>query len=357
MLENLTFNLPEILSLIGLAQCLYVLVYIVFRSGEIKRSLIPFLYFFVLASAFFTDLSYRFLSEGIEYYFLLQWALWSMGPPLGVLLIVQIARIYRLPRLFNVWLLLLVPLSFFVSILIGKQDEDCETLSQCAQFNEALGITAMVAGTVALASVWLRKGLLDNLYKEKAGQDRYWLILTLIIVNIILLAALFFNTTDTIADDIYLQIRTIIGIALVYLASTSLFRIYPQALILVDRLEKRSKEQLSDTEKEIADKIESLMKLEKVYHDPKYSRAQLAQELDFSEAVISKVINHHFKMSFPQLLNEHRVEDAKRLLTETGVSVRVVSGEVGFNSVSSFNRVFRDITGVTPTQYRKTTKA
>ena len=354
--DKLTFSLPEILSLLGLAQSIYVLVYIVFRAGELKRAIIPFIYFFVLGLSFFLDLSERFLTEGVVYYDVIQWAAWSFGPPLSVLLIIQIARIYRLPRIFNVWIVFLIPVSIAFSLMIAGMDVDCEEAMKCRTFFDALKISGFVSGSLALGSIWFRRNILNNVYKEKTGQDRYWLILTLIIVNLFLLICVFLELTGVFTEGQDVIIRTLLGIALVYLAGTSLFRIYPQALVLVDRAASKVPSSLSKAELEIAKKIEDLIDLDKVYHDPRYSRAQLSQELDMSEAVVSKIVNHYFIKSFPQLLNERRVEDAKRLLTDTDASVRVVSSEVGFNSVSSFNRVFRDITGVTPSGYRQTTQ-
>lgn len=358
LFENLTFSFNEIFSLLGLGQTIYVLVYMFFRAGEIKRAIIPVLYFLILGSAFFVDLSYGFLAEGFEYYDTLQWAVWALGPPFSVLLIVQIARIFRTPRIFNLWILLLVPASWGGSVVIAHTDQSCAELilTDCRTYYDALKVFGLISGAIALVSIWFRRGMMDNLYREKAGQDRYWLILTLIVVNIFLLIAVFLDLTGTLPHSSLILLRTVLGIALVYLSGTSLFRIYPKALILVDRLHARDKDVLSDSELGLARKIEDLMNLDKVYHDPTYSRAQLAQELDMSEAVISKVINNYFQKSFPQLLNERRVEDAKRLLMETDVSVRVVASEVGFNSVSSFNRVFRDMTGVTPSGFRSTTQ-
>ena len=65
------------------------------------------------------------------------------------------------------------------------------------------------------------------------------------------------------------------------------------------------------------------------------------------------MINVHYNKSFSQLLNERRVADAKRLLEETTATVKIISGEVGFNSTASFNRVFRDISGQSPSAWRK----
>ena len=59
------------------------------------------------------------------------------------------------------------------------------------------------------------------------------------------------------------------------------------------------------------------------------------------------------RKSFPQLLNEKRVETAKTLLLDTDASIKIVAQEVGFNSLPSFNRVFKEVEGQSPSSYRK----
>ena len=55
-------------------------------------------------------------------------------------------------------------------------------------------------------------------------------------------------------------------------------------------------------------------------------------------------------------MNERRVDDAKRLLVETDAAIKTIAEEVGFNSLPSFNRVFKDLTGYAPSIYRKSLK-
>ena len=84
-------------------------------------------------------------------------------------------------------------------------------------------------------------------------------------------------------------------------------------------------------------------------------RADLARECETSETMISRVINAHFQKSFPQLMNERRIEDAKQLLRETDATIQAIAKDVGFNSLPSFNRVFKELVSQAPSQYRKKT--
>ncbi|MCM2344066.1 MAG: AraC family transcriptional regulator, partial [Alphaproteobacteria bacterium] len=146
--------------------------------------------------------------------------------------------------------------------------------------------------------------------------------------------------------------RTFLGLGFVYVAGTSLFRIYPQAVLLIQRQERRA--QATPQDHELAAKISDLMAIQKLYQEPDCNRASLARELNVAEGTLSRVINAQFGRTVPQFLNEKRIEDAKQLLADTDAAVKVIASEVGFSSLASFNRVFRDVTGESPSAYRAT---
>ncbi len=351
-MEKLSFTFPEVLSFIGVIQCVYVLVYVSLRAGSIVRIILPFLYFFVLGTAFFIDLSRRHIGEITPYYDVMSWGAWTLGLPLSALLIIQMSQIRKLPPLLDWLIILVVPLAYMVSKMISAyMNIDCRNGGVCPDLMIWLNITGVIAGALSLLLIWTHRNLFSDILQQKAGKERYWLILSLIIVNIAFLALTALNSFGYNVDVDEPLLRTILGLSFVYLVSTSLFRIYPVALFTP--YQKKSDNEFSTEEKELSEKIESLLKLEKIYHEPNYSRSDLAHELNVPEAMISKVINLHFKKSFPQLLNEYRVEDSKRLLLETDASIKIVSQEVGFNSLPSFNRVFKDIVGQSPSSYRK----
>lgn len=58
-------------------------------------------------------------------------------------------------------------------------------------------------------------------------------------------------------------------------------------------------------------------------------------------------------ITFAAWLRHYRVVMAKDLIAEMGLSITEVAHEVGFGSVRSFGRVFKDVTGMTPSAYLK----
>lgn len=63
------------------------------------------------------------------------------------------------------------------------------------------------------------------------------------------------------------------------------------------------------------------------------------------------------KKTFTQFVNEYRVVHASKLLAEKQISVANISYESGFNNFSHFNKVFKEFTGKSASQYRKELKA
>lgn len=102
-----------------------------------------------------------------------------------------------------------------------------------------------------------------------------------------------------------------------------------------------------------------LIKVKRIYRDPNVSLQLLASKLAISPRAISQVINEQLKKNFFELINEHRIEEAQELLLRPGTAGKTIleiAFDVGFNSKSAFNRVFKNFTQMTPSQYRKKAK-
>jgi len=88
---------------------------------------------------------------------------------------------------------------------------------------------------------------------------------------------------------------------------------------------------------------------------PKASLADLARKLHTTPHQLSQVLNESKEMSFFDLLALQRVRAAKKLLRNEaykGLTIEQIGEQVGYMSKSSFNTVFKKITGFTPSEYR-----
>lgn len=354
LMEDLQFSFSEILSLIGLVQCVYLMVYIGFRTEQIGMAGLPLLYFFVLGAAFFFDLAENHIGQISDYYYYLQWVAWFSGPPLSVLLVIQFSQIANGPSFKDYWVLLLVPLCFMLSVLAVGNSQACNNFDPCDELKSLMSVTGLLAGAISLLIIFSKKDLLLAARRQRFGSERYWLILALIFVNIFFLFTMFAQLTEFLNEQETILSRTILGLGFVYLVSTSLLRLYPQHK--KSGVPGEAEDRLSQDDLGLAKKIESLMTHEKVYQEQNYSRSDLARECGAPETMVSRVVNIYFDKSYPQLVNELRVDDAKQLLEETDAPVKTIGEEVGFNSLPSFNRVFKEITGEAPSGYRNAHK-
>jgi AraC-like DNA-binding protein len=87
------------------------------------------------------------------------------------------------------------------------------------------------------------------------------------------------------------------------------------------------------------------------------STREAATALHLSEAYFCRWFHQFSGRTFHQYLAELRVKAAQSALQAQAASVSDVAMSVGFQSVSDFNRVFKAITGMTPTAYRRRGRA
>lgn len=85
----------------------------------------------------------------------------------------------------------------------------------------------------------------------------------------------------------------------------------------------------------------------------KISLDTLAKKVGASKYYISRIFSSKIKMSFNDYINTLRVNASKRLLKHTKDSIEMISEEVGFSTVRSYNREFKRLFGISPSEYRK----
>lgn len=111
-----------------------------------------------------------------------------------------------------------------------------------------------------------------------------------------------------------------------------------------------------DVAQSISNKITKALNQEKLFLQPELTIEQLANTIGEEATKVSMVINDVFQKSFFELINGYRIEAAKQILRENKdakTTILEVMYDVGFNSKSSFNTQFKNITGITPSEYRK----
>jgi AraC-like DNA-binding protein len=98
------------------------------------------------------------------------------------------------------------------------------------------------------------------------------------------------------------------------------------------------------------------METDKIYLNPALNLAVMSDATGFSAKTISSVLNQHLQKSFNEFINGYRVEAFKEKIGQPGMEQLTIAGvaaECGFNSQATFQRTFKEITGIAPSAYRK----
>ena len=88
------------------------------------------------------------------------------------------------------------------------------------------------------------------------------------------------------------------------------------------------------------------------HYTSELSMQDVAKAMNYSEAYFCKLFKQCFKVNFSAYLNEYRIGRAKEMLQSTRLSVREVSLACGYSDANYFARVFKRVTGVTPSEFR-----
>ena len=82
------------------------------------------------------------------------------------------------------------------------------------------------------------------------------------------------------------------------------------------------------------------------------SMQNVAQAMRYSEAYFCKLFKQCFRMNFSAYLNEYRIGKAKELMADPRVNIKDVGAACGYSDSNYFARVFKRVTGQTPSEYR-----
>lgn len=92
-------------------------------------------------------------------------------------------------------------------------------------------------------------------------------------------------------------------------------------------------------------------------YQQKFSLTEVAARFYLSPYYLSRLFRRVTGQSIVDYINGRRIEAAQRLLTTTDLSISDVAEQTGFASAAHFRRVFHEMTGTRPLQYRKEHKA
>ena len=112
------------------------------------------------------------------------------------------------------------------------------------------------------------------------------------------------------------------------------------------------------TEKQFLE-IDTYIKKSKKFLQPKYTLQNLSNDIGIGSSTLSAIINNNAHKSFIDYINEMRVKQVKKLLTNpkySNYTIVSIGLESGFNSKSTFHNVFKKHANCTPFAYKELNK-
>lgn len=370
------FSLISILLLLGMVQGMAVSVLLLARSRGDRANLILALLLFCSVYSYFSDLViptglYRLVGALLNTDFVVKFlippllyayarALCDSEARLSIRSLLHLIP-FALALGIEAPLILQSPATKIALIEAGAHEPplvfgvDATALAQV----QALVYASLCVATARKASARMReKG-------EEEGESRLmWLrlILGLYILTFLCMAATFAFLMVVQGRELGLQ-DLFSGTRLLLDLPMMLFFILGYVILLRhpsspgprrEGAKKYEKSGLGQTEyRRIATEAEAVMAASKPWLDPNFDRQKLARLVGSSEHHLSQAINLETGENFFDYVNGFRVEEAKRLLAATGESVIDIAFASGFNSKATFNKAFKNLTGLTPTEYRR----
>jgi len=102
--------------------------------------------------------------------------------------------------------------------------------------------------------------------------------------------------------------------------------------------------------------LNNLMVDDQLFLDQQLNLKQLSGKLEISTNQLSMLLNDYIGKNFYDYVNEYRIEEVKKRLSNPTYGNQTLSSiglDCGFNSKSAFNRIFKNTTGKTPSEYKK----
>jgi putative ABC transport system permease protein len=245
------------------------------------------------------------------------------------------------------------------SIKTGAPTYDTLTFQR---LNPVLQLLAFISVVIYL---YRCRTLIENFYKQQkfTEGDRYrhelqWLqnlltgfgLLWLLWIPFISVDYFFYNYQ--LSAQAYYPLYLLLASMITWMAARALLR--PGIAVLADTAS-ILKPLLPAELKQKAIWLKKVVKEKRYYEDPELSLSSLAEKLGLHTHELSRILNTVLKKSFNDFINEYRVQAVARKMQDAAydhITLLGISFESGFNSQSTFNRIFKQMTGKSPLEYK-----
>jgi len=308
----LTFNISDVVS-IAIGPFLYLYVKSIFEDkGVIKRNLIHFIYPTVYLIIF--------------------------SIPLLVFSITKIKLIPFIEKIMNVNRIIYVYEDFYLIIYL------IATLLLLKRYNNAT------------------KSIYSNLKNKELLWVKYLLLGTLIIIVVDVFTFIYdFNYPDTNFESDFVTVILVV----IFLYFLGYYGIKQSKVLVPEFLLNSAKNNKISTSlinmdsveiKQHVSKINTVLMTKELFLDEDLTLSKLAKEVSLSDKKLSAMINQEMDTSFYDLVNSYRLgEFKKRVVSKEydNLTILGIAYDCGFKTKSTFNRLFKLNTGISPSEFKK----
>lgn len=214
-----------------------------------------------------------------------------------------------------------------------------------------------------------RRNILEDLNTLNTEKNLFWLNMVSLLFGALILSYIVIGGINalTFSQKIDLDLVSNLGlIVLVYAVSyfglrqPSIFEFtyskYPSLLNHKDsKVPVKSRTMHADYEK-LADSLKQYMEADQPWLQSDLSLGDLASPLNISKSELTSVLNNHLGVNFFSYVNQYRLKSVIQKLEDPKydhLTILSIAFDCGFNSKSTFNGLFKQHTGITPSEFRK----
>jgi AraC-like DNA-binding protein len=259
----------------------------------------------------------------------------------------------------------LIHLFFFTNraLLLGELEFDQGWFVLVMLRVVSLFLSFSIYSFLALKQIAIhRKSIRDTYSFESSRITLQWLthIIVIFIVTYVLL--IINNLSGNIAQLFFHTAHLIPAIGLTFFCFSLSYYGFNQPVLFqksaVEKVAGGAEEQdlAPGQRKAHLNKLHKYLKEEKPYLNPELTISELADLIKIPRSYLTEVLKHELDKNFFMLIQDYRIEEVKRKLKDPLLSqepVLQIALGCGFNSKSSFNALFKQYTGTTPSQFRK----
>ncbi|MBO1300792.1 MULTISPECIES: response regulator transcription factor [unclassified Enterococcus] len=128
---------------------------------------------------------------------------------------------------------------------------------------------------------------------------------------------------------------------------------WEELVVIVNNTTKLLREVTTTFRKDNSDVLTLIYDYVQDHYHQDLSLQTLSEKYHFSYSYLSTIFTEKYGINFTKYLKKVRINQAKMLLKESNLSLSDICQQTGFTEIGYFSRVFKEETGLTPSQYRK----